>query len=277
VLKAWLAHPLTRGVDLDDPQTTWRRREIVQQKRFLRRIYDEWYRMLAAAVPDGAAPVLELGSGAGFMQEYVRGLITTEIFRCPSISAVLDAQRLPFPDASLRAIVMTDVLHHLPQARRFFAEAGRCVQPGGVIAVVEPWVTSWSTLIYTRLHHEPFRPDAGAWEFPASGPLSGANGALPWMLFQRDRAAFEREFPQWRIETIRPFMPFRYLVSGGVSLRGLTPAWSFGGWRLLERALSPWMDRWAMFAFVVLRRQRLPADETTGSAGAGVDVSRASA
>lgn len=254
VLKAWLEHPLTRGVDLDDPETTWRRREIVEHKRFLWRIYDEWYRLLAGAIPDGPAPVLELGAGAGFLDRYVRGLIKTEIFRCPSITAVLDAQVLPFPSASLRAIVMTDVLHHLPQARLFFAEAGRCVRPGGVIAVIEPWVTPWSRIIYTRLHHEPFRPEADAWEFPARGPLSGANGALPWMLFHRDRTTFEREFPAWRIETIQPLMPFRYLVSGGVSLRGLTPAWSFGAWRRLEGALLPWMDRWAMFAFVVLRR-----------------------
>jgi hypothetical protein len=42
-------------------------------------------------------------------------------------------------------------------------------------------------------------PDAADWSFPAVGPLSGANGALPWILFERDRARFEREFPQWVI------------------------------------------------------------------------------
>jgi len=254
-VRTWLEHPLTRGADIDDPSTTWRRREIVRQKRFLWRIYDEWYRMLAAAVPATPAPALELGAGAGFLCEYVPRLLASEIFQCPDVTAVLDARDLPFADASLRAIVMTDVLHHVPDARRFFVEAGRCVQPGGVVAMIEPWVTSWSRLIYTRLHHEPFRPDALSWDFPAEGPLSGANGALPWLMFQRDRALFEQEFPQWQIETVRLLMPFRYLLSGGVSLRSLMPGWSFGAWRGMERLFERSMDRWAMFAFIVLRRR----------------------
>jgi SAM-dependent methyltransferase len=254
VLKRWLEHPLTRGADLDDPETTRLRRDIIAQKPFLQQIYREWYELIARAVPSGSAPALELGAGAGFLERHVSGLIRSEIFRCPSITAVLDAQRLPFASRSLRAIVMTDVLHHLPQVRRFFADAARCVQPGGVMAMIEPWPSPWSRVIYTKLHHEPFRMDAETWEFPASGPLSGANGALPWLVFGRDRETFEREFPMWRIETIAPLMPFRYLVSGGVSLRSLTPVWTFGAWRGVERAMTPWMDRWAMFALVVVRR-----------------------
>jgi SAM-dependent methyltransferase len=255
LLKAWLEHPLTRGIDIDDPATTWMRREIVRQKPFLRRIYEEWYTLLAAAVPAAPAPAVELGAGAGFLEQYVPRLITSEIFRCPNITMVLDAQALPFADRSLRAIVMTDVLHHLPDVARFFAAAERCVQPGGVIAMIEPWVTPWARRVYTNLHHEPFLPEAASWTFPPTGPLSGANGAMPWIVFHRDRSRFEREFPGWAIETIRPLMPFRYLVSGGVSLRSLMPGWTFGAWTALERSLTPWMDRWAMFAFIVLRRR----------------------
>ena len=32
-IKAWLAHPLTRELDLDDPRTTQLRRQIIQEKR----------------------------------------------------------------------------------------------------------------------------------------------------------------------------------------------------------------------------------------------------
>jgi len=252
-LKSWLAHPLTRTLDIDDPATTRLRRDIIRQKAFLRRIYDEWYSAIAASVPEGEGDVLELGSGAGFLDEHIPGLITSEVFPCPGVQLVLDAAHIPFDDGALRGIVMTDVLHHLPEPRRFFAEAARCVRPGGAMAMIEPWVTPWSRLVYRRLHHEPFEPEAAEWEFPATGPLSGANGALPWIVFVRDRARFEREFPQWKIETIRPFMPLRYLLSGGVSTRGLMPGWTFPAWRLLEDLLQPWMDWGAMFAHIVLR------------------------
>jgi hypothetical protein len=120
--------------------------------------------------------------------------------------------------------------------------------------MIEPWVTPWSRWIYTRLHHEPFHPEALQWEFPAQGPLSGANGALPWIIFVRDRLQFEQEFPQWQIELIEPRMPFRYLISGGVSLRSLVPGWSFHLWRYTENALYYWINSLAMFAQIVLRR-----------------------
>src|SRR5262249_39668042 len=126
----------------------------------------------------------------------------------------------------------------------------RCVRPGGVVSMIEPWVTPWSRLIYTRLHHEPFRPDATEWEFPATGPLSGANGAMPWIIFERDRAEFEREFPQWRMAAIRPHTPLCYLLSGGVSMRSLMPGWAHAPVRAVEAMLRPL----AMFAHVTLRR-----------------------
>lgn len=254
-IKRWLEHPLTRGLDLDDPRTTHLRRRILDENRFLRRIYEEWYRGLAAALPPGGGRVLELGSGAGFLAEVIPGLVRSEVFYRPGIDVVLDGLALPFAAGSLRGVVMTNVLHHLPRPVEFFHEAARCVRPGGVVAMVEPWVTPWSRFVYGRLHHEPFLPTAEEWEIPAGGPLSGANDALPWILFHRDRGRFEREAPEWRIRSIEPIMPFRYLASGGISLRPLMPAAAYPLWKGFERALQPWRDRLAMFAAVVLERR----------------------
>jgi hypothetical protein len=120
--------------------------------------------------------------------------------------------------------------------------------------MIEPWVSPWSSLIYSRLHHEPFSPTAKEWGFPPGGPLSSANGAQPWIVFERDRNQFEKEFPEWQIQKIQPMMPFRYLLSGGVSMRPLMPGWSFGIWKRTESLLTPWMKSWAMFALIVLRR-----------------------
>jgi hypothetical protein len=254
MLKGLLAHPLTKGLDIDNPRTTHLRSQIIREKRFLRRIYEEWYRSIDQALPLGGGPVLELGAGGGFMSEFIPDLITSELFYCPNIKAVIDARRLPFTAQSLRGIVMTNVFHHLPQPRLFFAEATRCVQPAGVVAMIEPWVSSWSRLVYSRLHHEPFDPDAPSWELSGDGPLSGANDALPWIVFARDRDRFEQEFPQWRLELIEPMMPFRYLLSGGVSLRSLAPTWSFAFCKVMECALAHWNNQLAMFAKIILRR-----------------------
>jgi SAM-dependent methyltransferase len=249
-----LAHPLTASLKLDSPETTKLRKQVIQSKPFLKAIYDEWYAVLTREVPPGEGGVLELGSGAGYCNKFIPGLITSELFECPGISLVADAQRLPLAAKSLRAIIMADVLHHIPQARLFFAEASRCLRPGGKILMIEPWVSAWSRFVYSRLHHEPFLPGATDWEFNSNGPLSGANTALPWIIFQRDRGEFEKEFPEFSIEKINPFMPFRYIVSGGVGMRSLMPGFTHPAWAALERALKFEMRHLGMFAFVELRK-----------------------
>lgn len=250
LLNSLLAHPLTKGMLVDDPRTTLLRREIIRSKPFLTAIYREWYGLLLAALPDEGL-ILEVGSGAGFFGEMSSRIITSEVFELPGINVILDGANLPFEQAELSGIAMTDVLHHIPDVRIFFREAARCIRPGGRMVMIEPWRTPWSEWIYKNLHSEPFQPDAG-WLIPETGPLSGANGALPWILFDRDRAQFEGMFPQWSIISIKPIMPFVYLLSGGVSLRSLMPRLFYRPLRKFEKSLN--FKKWAMFALIELER-----------------------
>jgi len=260
-LRTLLEHPFTRGLAIDAPETTARRGAVIRGKGLLRRIYREWYERLAATIPPPPGAVLELGSGGGFFRDVVPDAITSDIMPIPAargldgrdlpgVDRVVDAQALPFAPNELRAIVMTNVLHHIPRVGDFLRSAATCVRPGGVISMIEPWTTRWSRFVYTRLHHEPFEPESRAWEFPPSGPLSGANGALPWILFVRDRDRFDREFPQWRIESVRPLMPFSFVLAGGVSMRAFVPGWCYRPLRAIEAPFGAA----AMFAHVVLRR-----------------------
>jgi SAM-dependent methyltransferase len=253
-LRAMLAHPLSAGLDLDDPRTTAIRRRIIREKPFLRRIYDEWYDMVEAALPPGVAPVLELGSGAGYLAERVPQVITSDVMAVPRLHVVADATALPFREASLSGVVLINVLHHVREPASFFREAARVVRPGGRVVMIEPWVTSWSRFVYRRLHHEPFEPAAETWSLPPGGPLSTANSALPWMIFERDKQRFEGAFPHWRVASIRTLMPFRYLLSGGMSMRSLMPGATFAAWRVVESILERAGLRLGMFAFIVLDR-----------------------
>src|ERR1051326_691838 len=160
-----------RGLDVDDPATTHLRQQLIKAKPFLRRIYEEWYNLLLRELPAGNEPVLEIGSGGGGLKEIMPELISSEIFYCPGIDLRLNGYQLPFSDGTLRAIVLTNVLHHLTEPDEFFESAGRCVRPAGVLVMIEPWVTSWSRLIYGHWHHEPFDPNAPDWRLPAGGPL----------------------------------------------------------------------------------------------------------
>ncbi|NIP52468.1 MAG: methyltransferase domain-containing protein, partial [Aliifodinibius sp.] len=198
--------------NLDDPSITNQRREIIFQKAFLKKIYLDWYRYQLKNLPKGR--ILEVGSGAGFLKDLAPHVITSDILACEGLDLIMDAHQLPFEESTLDGIVLTNVLHHLKNSREFFKEASRCVRNNGMIIMNEPWSTWWSQIIYKLFHHEPFNTESKSWSFPSSGPLSGANGALPWIIFKRDINTFRKEFPEWKIQAIVPHMPFSYLISG---------------------------------------------------------------
>jgi len=232
------------------------RARIIRGKTGLESIYRRWYLQMARALPETVSgPVLELGSGGGFLKEFIPGLITSEILQVPGVDLCTDGQCLPFRDQALGAIVMLDVMHHLPRVEHFFNEAQRCVKPGGVIVMLEPWVTAWSTIVFRFLHQEPFDPRAPRWQFPASGPLSQANSALPWIVFERDRCIFKKQFPHWRLEEISINGVFSYILSGGVSYRSFLPGPALRLTLNMEQALVERLPALGLFALIVLTRQ----------------------
>ena len=247
-----LSHPATRGLDLDSPETTSLRRQLILDKPFLKEVYLDWYRRIGSHIPNGVGAVVEIGSGGGFLEQEIDDLIKTEVFWIENLDVVADAQTLPFADGSLKAITMTNVFHHLPDVARFLTEAERTLRCRGRVIMVEPWNTGWSRFVHERFHRERVLPDTTTWDFPSSGPVSGANAALAWIVAERDRPRLETE---WRLRVTRadPWMPFRYLVSGGVSLRTLQPRWLYPAWSWIDDV--PFLrERFAVFAFVVLER-----------------------
>lgn len=221
---------------------------VADRKLFLRRIYAEWQSMLAAAIPEGPGRTLELGAGAQWMPPLAADSIRSDVRVLPGLHLAADALRLPFPAASLKFIGMTDVFHHIPDSARFLNEAARVLRPGGRMAMIEPWHTAWSRFIYTRFHHEPFNP-AGDWTFSQADPMLDSNQALPWIVFKRDHERFKQDHPDLFLERIEPFMPIRYLLSGGLTFPSLQPGFMFPFWTAVEPRFG------AMFAFIsVLRR-----------------------
>lgn len=240
---------------LDDPATTVSRRGVLRSKRILRDFYSACYaffRDATHAAPPGGQ--VELGSGAGFLNDVLPDVVTTEFLPVPDVDCLCSGEALPFRTGSLAAIFLLDVLHHIPDVEAFFREADRCLRVGGVLAMVEPANTWFSRFVYSHFHHEAFDPHAAAWTFPQGGPLSTANGALPWIVFQRDRDRFVQTFPHFQVERFEPFGPIRYLISGGMSHAQLLPGFCSPLIGVAERILRP-LDPWlGMFVRILVRK-----------------------
>lgn len=246
----FLLHPKTRGIDIDDPNITILRREIIQEKKFLQKIYIEWYTRICERL-DNKTKILELGSGAGFLNQFLPTLITSEVVPTQDVQMVVDACEMPFVENELNGIVMTDVFHHIPDVDSFLKEAIRVINNHGKIVMIEPWRTSWSEWVYSNLHSEPFEAEDG-WKLASNtGPLSSANGALPWIVFQRDLDRLNTVYPEIKVQRVELMMPFSYLLSGGVSMRSLMPSVLYKIIRFIENRMN--QKKWAMFALIELQ------------------------
>jgi SAM-dependent methyltransferase len=225
--------------ELDQPDRVEHVRSLIGRKAFLRRLYGETYQRYAeclARCPD-QGPVVELGSGAGFVKEVIPEIITSDVVPYAGVDRVIDGTRMPFPDGSVRAIFLLNVFHHIADATAFLREAQRCLAPGGRMLIVDQHPGWISSLILRVGHHEPFRPEAERWEFETSGPLSGANGALAWIVFHRDAAKFAATFPSLSLQGYVPHTPLRYWLAGGLKDWSLLPGWAFSFATWIDRAL----------------------------------------
>jgi SAM-dependent methyltransferase len=242
---------------LDDPQSSIQHGELIRSKIFLNKLYREWYHYLIRRIehlPEGK--IVELGSGGGFIKELLPDVITSDVMPLPGNDMTFSAEEMPFDDNSLASIFMIDVLHHIPDCRAFFSEAQRVLQPGGMIIMSEPANTLWSRFFYKNFHHEPFDPKSG-WEIENStGPLSGANGAIPWIVFNRDIELFHQEFSQLSLVNLELHTPLRYLISGGLSYRSLLPHQLFGMLTKLEKLFTPIYAWTAMFQLIEVAKHK---------------------
>ena len=243
--------------ELDDPGRYEELRRRVRGKYALHALYREVYGTYAACVarcpPTGG--VLEIGSGAGFAREALPRLIASDILPYAGLDLVLDARRLPFASSALKAILMFNVFHHIPDVGAMLAECERVLAPGGRVLIVDehPGVIAGPILRY--VHHEPYQPGAASWTFESTGPLSGANGALCWIVFRRDREEFARRFPGLSIARYQPHTPLRYWLSGGLKPWTLLPRALYGAATALDRGLAAaWPDTGSFVDVELVRR-----------------------
>jgi SAM-dependent methyltransferase len=239
--------------------------ESWRSKPSLREVYRGLYDAISSRVPKGGC-VLEIGAGSGHSREFFSNLdvVRLDVLPAPWIDIVADAHEIPVPDASVDAIVMLDVLHHLSDPPRFFAEAERILNPGGRCILIDPGITPVSGLVYRYFHEEPVlmranpmtRQDYGADKDPFE-----SNQAIPTLLFKhgRHRQEFERRFPNLKIIEARRISLFAYPMTGGFQRWSLLSASTARALLKVESALEPLLG-WAMAFRLIVTLEKSRTD-----------------
>lgn len=239
---------------MDAPETIIEHRNIIRNNAFLREVYKDFYtRLTPIDIPEG--PIVEIGSGGGFIKDIIPGTQTSDVVEGPDIDMVFSAEQLPYQNESVSAFVLLNTFHHIKDPVRALQEMRRCLKPGGKIMMVEPYNSPWSKWLYTNFHYEGFDARAG-WKIPGEGRLTDANNALPWIVFVRDRTLFEEQFPELSIRRIAPHTPLSYVVSGGLTRKPFLPLSLYPVLRYFEKLLQPCARFVGMFSTIELVKEK---------------------
>lgn len=206
---------------------------------------------------EGPGLKIEIGAGIAPVRNTFPDVEATDVVPAPHLDRVLDAQAMDLESGAVHALYGQNCFHHFPDPGNFLSEATRVLAPGGGVILIEPYFGPLASLIYPRLFaSEDFNKAAPSWCTEQDGPMNGANQALSYIVFFRDRTLFEARFPELQIVHTAPIKNYlRYFLSGGLNFRQLAPNWACGTLRRAEDMLAPAAKWLALHHVIVLRRR----------------------
>lgn len=254
-----LRDPSITGMDVDGSDRLEFHGKILARKRMLREVFTEFhhaFHRLDQRFFSAQGLKIELGAGIAPMRETYPDVLATDVVFGPHLDKVLDAENMDLLDDSVRVIYGQNCFHHFPHPDKFLSELDRVLLPGGGAILLEPYYGFIASFLYKRLFRtEGFDKEFPSWVTPVKGPMNGANQALSYIVFIRDRKEFERKHPALRIvhqECVGNYL--KYLLSGGLNFRQLLPNSFTGLVTFLEKLVSP-LNRWtALHHIIVIRK-----------------------
>lgn len=261
MLQRLLALPETENLDVDGVNRLGVHAAVLQRKPMLAAVFRECHELMlrldGRSFGDTPGLRVELGAGVAPIASTFPDVLASDIVPGPGLDAVLDAQCLDLPDGSVRALYGQNCFHHFPDPQRFLTEVERVVALGGGVVLIEPYYGPLASVAFKRMFaSEDFDKAMPGWTTDATGPMHGANQALSYIVFKRDRTQFDREFSNLELVEMFPLSNYlRYLLSGGLNFRQLAPSFTEPMLRALESVLTPARRVLALHHMIVLRRR----------------------
>tara|TARA_B100000315_G_C14449333_1_gene528360 strand:- start:86 stop:877 length:792 start_codon:yes stop_codon:yes gene_type:complete len=169
--------------------------------------------------------VIELGSGAGFLQFYLnQKIILSDVIKREYIDKKIDAMDIQLSDNSVDVFICSHMIHHVPKPTVFLKSLEKKLVPGGLILVQEINTSFFMRLILYIMRHEGYSYKRNVYDEStvSNDPLDpwSANCAIPEMLF-KDKTKFETAVPLKIIyNKLNEFLIFP--LSGGVIAKSKT-------------------------------------------------------
>ena len=251
-----LRDPSLDNIDVDGQNRLALHSKMLERKRMLREVFTAFHHLfckLDRLFLTAKGFKIELGAGIAPMRDSYSEVLATDVVYGSHLDRVLNAEDMELDDCSVRVLFGQNCFHHFPHPDQFFNELDRVLVPGGGAILLEPYYGPFATFLFKRLFWtEGFDKAYPSWETPVIGPMNGANQALSYIVFVRDRVEFERKHPTLKIvhqELDGNYL--KYLLSGGLNFRQLCPDAMGTFVDFVQWCLSP-LNRWLSLHHVVV-------------------------
>ncbi len=254
-----LADPRLKDVDVDSDELVKVHRQIMLEKPIMNHVFREFYDACInfdKKYFNGNGQRIEIGAGVSFFKDIYPEIISTDIKKADNLDKVLNALDMDLDNNSVRAFYGLNCFHHFPEPRKFFAELQRTLIKGGGCVLIEPYYGPVASKMYKNLFDtEIFDKSQLEWE-SKSGYMLGANQALSYIVFVRDKDKFEKEYPELEIVRMKVMNNYlRYLISGGLNFRSLLPSFMSPVIKFMEFIISPLNRIFGLHHVIVIRKK----------------------
>lgn len=238
-------------------------RDILLNKRIISNVFKEFYDLSYTlykkyTLSSDEGKLIEIGSGSSLFKYYYPEVISTDIKSHKYNDMSLDAQNMNnIEDSSINCFFAINCFHHFPEPDKFFAELNRTLKSGGTCIIIEPYYGMLGNFLYKRMFEtESFDKNQKDWSYIVDGPMVGANQALSYIVFRRDKMVFSTKYPNFEIVDERIINNYtRYLLSGGLNFKQLVPNFMEKPLIALEFLLKPFSKIFALHHIVVIRKK----------------------
>lgn len=260
-LRTYLQEPRLKGVDPDSEEMLAIHSKVLYEKPMMKGVFSEFYSTCLRldnhyfAKTNGKR--VEIGAGVSFFKKKYPEIIATDIKKAPNLDMVVDAQNMPFENNSVRAIYGINCFHHFPNPNLFFKELERVLEPGCGCILIDPFYGTIARRFYRKIFDtETFDMTQKEWVNESLGFMNGANQALSYIVFVRDKKKFESMYPNLEIVVQRPLDNYlRYLLCGGLNFRQVLPSFFSPIIRVAEFCLVPVNYIFALHHIIVIRKK----------------------
>jgi len=259
LLKKHLINPQLKEIDYNSSELLDIQQQILLNKPIMKKVFSEFYDKCISLENkyihcDGLR--IEIGAGISFFNKIYPDVIISDIKKHSNIDIVVDAMNMPFEDNSVKIIYAINCLHHFPYPELFFNELSRTLNHNGGAIIIEPYYGPFATLVYNNLFNtETFNKKQIEWDNSSNYIMKGANQALSYIIFKRDKLIFQKKFPQLKIVYSKPLNNWlRYLLSGGLNFKQLVPNNFNNIIKCIELSLIPLVKIFALHHIIVIKK-----------------------